>query len=351
MAGNKNSIIVMDYDGCGAILTNDKQLELCISQWKQRVLLLEFIFKIQDIIDNSNNVYFISGSNRVNGKIDTDLALQNKNGESLVEFRKMIKYINDKKLTFIEYIINKIKKIEPLFIDNMLKEVNDQQLNLIDQQKIQLKLFKERKKRNEKATIIGTIINKVSDYKNSRKSLSNLENDVDTTEDKQIIRLLLYEKLQSFNTSEYKPIIYVDLSTQFGDKFSHVNEHFDNEKFGNNKNGEVDVKVEIFKSVIGYMDVNSIQQMYYFDDDAKIVNNKIVSRFFPAMIKWCNKTKSVDNGFEYSGKYIELIVFDYQLYLDLNPNVDLCYVKNKTEKCERVEPPEEEELCNIELRF
>lgn len=314
MASNKNSIIVMDYDGCGSVLVDSKNLFYCIAEWKQTDLLLNFILKIQNIIDNSNNVYFISGSNRVNGKIDTELALQNKNGESLVEFRKMIKYINDNQLTFIDYMIYKL--------DKLISEKNWENAGW------------------KVARVFGHIIT-------AKWISSTLDINIPLVEFK--------NKLIQHKTSNYKhkPITYVDLSTQFVNKFSHVDEFFNKTNFKNDINdGEVDVKVEIFKSVIGYMGVNNIQQMYYFDDDGSSVNKtKIVSRFFPAMIKWCNKTKSVDNGFEYKGKYIELIVFDYQLYLDLNPNVDLCYVKNKTEKCERTKPPEEEELCNIELRF
>ena len=115
MAGNKNSIIVMDYDGCGDVLVSEKALLKCIADWEQTDLLLQFIFKIQDIIDNSDNVYFISGSNRVNKNIDKVLAKNNKNGESLKTFREMIKYINDNKLTFIDYMLQKINKNYPRF--------------------------------------------------------------------------------------------------------------------------------------------------------------------------------------------------------------------------------------------
>ena len=195
-------------------------------------------------------------------------------------------------------------------------------------------------------------------YTFDTKSLISLENDLHTTDIKSCVLLLLLSKLESSKSqtyrSPYKPITYVDLSTQFGNKFSSVNADFDHEKFNKliddgEVDGEVDVKVEIFKSVIGYMNGNNIKNMYYFDDDSKVVDKtKIVSRFFPAMVTWCKNTTSVDNGFEYSGKYIELIVFDYQIYLDLNPDVVLCYVKNKSDCCVRFEP---EELCNIELRF
>lgn len=378
-AGTTNSIIVMDYDGCGDLLVNPLDCLQCIYLNKSD-LIVHFINKIQRIINNSESVYFINGSVRINDYIDDILSTQNQNGNSLIEFPYMINDINDHKKSFISYFIentlnkcveeykNFKKPIEKKFVEILLKIIEFQHQK---EKKMNQSIFKSNDVKSKERNIDNLIesARKIFAKNEDNKTKEIIEKIASILKlDKTLYDKVTTEKYTYKNqTITYEQIlkgIQISIDNIVGVKHKIENikknlletQHiykkiiYCNLKDQIKNNSQDKVKLDIFEKVMEIAKTNQIKRIYYFDRDRELITN--TDWFETHSANYNPRYESrfllrIKEKFETDKDYFyELIVFDYTSSL-----TNLCYVQ--TEKGENTckRDHNNQEKNENELRF